>query len=67
MRFTEDLGRNRFASAVIHSLVPTQKIFDLAEVLSFRMLLRTKGRLWMGAHMRRGDCKYPQAERPCFY
>ncbi|KAI9450463.1 hypothetical protein BJY52DRAFT_176517 [Lactarius psammicola] len=55
MLFTEELGRSRFASTVLHSLVPPQKVFDLAEVLSSRMRLRTEGRMWMGAHMRRGD------------
>ncbi|KAH9051188.1 hypothetical protein EDB83DRAFT_2226273, partial [Lactarius deliciosus] len=55
MRFTEELGRNRYAGTVVHSLIPPQKIFDLAEVLSSRMRQRTEGRSWMGAHMRRGD------------
>ena len=59
MRFTEELSRKRYASKVVHSLIPPQKIFDLAEVLSSRMRLRTEGRMWMGAHMRRGDCKHP--------
>ena len=57
MRFTGELARNRYASTVVHSLIPPQKVFDLAEVLSSRMRSRTEGRLWMGAHMRRGDCK----------
>jgi hypothetical protein len=64
MRFTEELARNRFASTVLHSLIPPQKTIDLAEALSFRMLLRTEGRLWMGAHMRRGDCEYLHAKCP---
>ncbi|KAH8993710.1 hypothetical protein EDB92DRAFT_374969 [Lactarius akahatsu] len=55
MRFTEELWRNRYASTVVHSLIPPQKIVDLAEVLSSRMRQRTEGRSWMGAHMRRGD------------
>ncbi|KAH9028798.1 hypothetical protein EDB84DRAFT_1588862 [Lactarius hengduanensis] len=55
MRFTEELGRNRYAGTVMHSLIPPQKIFDFAEVLSSRMRQRTEGRSWMGAHMRRGD------------
>ncbi|KAH8991460.1 hypothetical protein EDB86DRAFT_1605981 [Lactarius hatsudake] len=55
MRFTEELGRNRYAGTVVHSLIPPQKIFDLAEVLSSRMRQRTEDRSWMGAHMRRGD------------
>ena len=59
MRFTEDLSRKRFASKVSHSLIPPQHVFDFAEILSSRMRSRTGGRMWMGAHMRRGDCKYP--------
>ncbi|KAH9058099.1 hypothetical protein EDB87DRAFT_1564371 [Lactarius vividus] len=55
MFFTEDLRRKRYASAVVHSLVPPQKVLDLAEVLSSHMRQRTEGRMWMGAHMRRGD------------
>ncbi|KAH8993725.1 hypothetical protein EDB92DRAFT_376405 [Lactarius akahatsu] len=55
MMFTEDLQRKRFASSVVHSLIPPQKVLDLAEVLSLRMRQRTGGRMWMGAHMRRGD------------
>ncbi|KAF8266933.1 hypothetical protein EI94DRAFT_1830358, partial [Lactarius quietus] len=52
MRFTEEPSRKRYASKVVHSLVPPQKFLDLAEVLSSRMLLRTEGRMWMGTHMR---------------
>lgn len=59
MLSTEDLARNNFASKVVHSLIPLQNVFDLAEALSSRMRLWTEGRMWMGAHMRRGDCKYP--------
>jgi hypothetical protein len=55
MLFTEELARKRYASRVVHSLIPPQKIFDLAEVLSSRMRLRNEGRMWMGTHMRRGD------------
>ncbi|KAH9058101.1 hypothetical protein EDB87DRAFT_1627498 [Lactarius vividus] len=55
MRFTEQLERHRYAGTVVHSLVQPQQVFDLAEVLSSRMRQRTGGRMWMGAHMRRGD------------
>ncbi len=65
MRFTTELARDRYASTVLHSLIPPDKVFDLAEVLSSRMRQRTEGRLWMGAHMRRGDCKY--IPYPCFF
>ncbi|KAF8266931.1 hypothetical protein EI94DRAFT_1583000 [Lactarius quietus] len=55
MLFTEELSRKRYASKVVHSLVPPQKFLDLAESLSSRMRLLTEGRMWMGTHMRRGD------------
>ncbi|KAH9173184.1 hypothetical protein EDB89DRAFT_2095346 [Lactarius sanguifluus] len=55
MHFTEELGRHRYMGTVVHSLIQQQKVFDLAEVLSSRMRQRTGGRMWMGAHMRRGD------------
>ncbi|KAH9178702.1 hypothetical protein EDB89DRAFT_2063636 [Lactarius sanguifluus] len=55
MRFTGALARNRYANTVVHSLIPPQKVFDLAEVLANRMRHLTEDRLWMGAHMRRGD------------
>ncbi|KAH9081639.1 hypothetical protein EDB83DRAFT_2539219 [Lactarius deliciosus] len=55
LRFTGALARNRYANTVVHSLIPPQKVFDLAEVLANRMRLLTEDRLWMGAHMRRGD------------
>ncbi|KAH9173215.1 hypothetical protein EDB89DRAFT_2068974 [Lactarius sanguifluus] len=55
MRFTGALERRRYAGTVAHALIPSQEVFDLAEVLSSRMRQRTGGRMWMGAHMRRGD------------
>jgi len=55
MRFTEDISRKRYVSTAVHSLIPPQKVLDLAEVLSSRMRLRTDGRLWRGAHIRRGN------------
>ena len=58
MRFTGHLARNRYASMVLYTLIPPQKVFDLAEVLASRMRVLTEGRMWMGAHMRRGDCKH---------
>ena len=64
MVFTENKARKRYASMVVHALIPPQKVFDLAEVLASRMLLRTEGRMWMAAHMRRKDCKYPRMRTP---
>jgi hypothetical protein len=58
MRFTEEPSRNRFASMVVHSFIFTPKILGLAETIATRMRQSNGGRLWMGAHMRRGDCKH---------
>jgi len=58
MRFTEESSQIRFATMVVHSFLFTPKILDLAETLAGRMRRINGGRLWMGAHMRRGDCKY---------
>jgi hypothetical protein len=63
MLFTEEPSRKIYASKVVHSLIPQQPVFDLAEVLSSRMLELTEGRMWMGAHIRRGDCKCPYFTR----
>jgi len=55
MRFSEEPSRTRFATMVVHSFIFTPKILGLAEIIAGRMRERNDGRLWMGAHMRRGD------------
>ncbi len=57
MRFTEDRARVKYMSMAIHSFVQPQPILALAEILAARMHQLNDGRLWMGAHMRRGDCE----------
>jgi hypothetical protein len=57
VRFTEDPARARFASMVVHLFVFPPKVLALAEILATRMREMNGGRLWMGAHMRRGDCE----------
>jgi hypothetical protein len=57
MRFTGVPARAKFASMVVHSFVFPPKVLDLADLLATRMREMNGGRLWMGAHMRRGDCK----------
>jgi hypothetical protein len=57
MRFTTESARARFASTVLYANVPPQPFLDLGKVLASRMRELTGGRLWMGAHMRRGDCE----------
>ena len=58
VRFTEEPARAKFASMVVHSFVFPPKVLDLAEDLANRMRKINDDRLWMGAHMRRGDCKF---------
>ena len=56
MRFTEDRARSKYASMIVHAFVQPQAILALGEILAVRMRQLNGGRLWMGAHIRRGDC-----------
>ncbi|KAI9512604.1 hypothetical protein F5148DRAFT_1162781 [Russula earlei] len=55
MRFTVESSRAKYASMVVHSLGSPPKVTALAKVLAARIRKINGGRLWMGAHMRRGD------------
>ncbi|TFY57376.1 hypothetical protein EVG20_g8576 [Dentipellis fragilis] len=55
LRFTTTATRADFARIVLFHLHAVDKVFALAEKLDNRMSRLTEGRLWMGAHMRRGD------------
>ena len=57
MRFTEDRARLKFASMAVHAFIQPQPILALAEIVAARMHQLNGGRLWMGTHMRRGDCE----------
>ena len=57
MRFTEDRARIEYASSVVHAIVQPQPILALGEILAERMRELNGGRLWMGTHIRRGDCE----------
>lgn len=57
MRFTDDRARFKFASTAVHAILQPQPILDLGEILAARMRQLNNGRLWMGAHIRRGDCE----------
>jgi hypothetical protein len=56
MLFTTDAAAEEYQRLVLHKLLPIDALQDLADMLAARMAIRTQGRLWMGAHMRRGDC-----------
>lgn len=57
MRFTTVAERNVFASTVLHDMRPIGPVRRLALKVHDRMEKIVEGRQWMGAHMRRGDCK----------
>ena len=57
MRFTEGRARLKYASMAVHAFIQPQPFLALAEILAARMRQLNGGRLWMGAHIRRGDCE----------
>jgi hypothetical protein len=57
LRFTAPEARTELQDRVLHYTVPVDGIYALAEQLAARMRSFVDGRLWMGAQMRRGDCK----------
>jgi hypothetical protein len=42
---------------VLHRMHPIPSIRALAERVNEKMYALNQGRMWMGGHMRRGDCK----------
>ena len=42
---------------ILHAFVQPQPILALGENFAARMRQLNGGRLWMGAHIRRGDCE----------
>jgi hypothetical protein len=57
MRFTEDRSRVKYAGMAVQAILQPQPILALGEILAERMRQLNGGRLWMGAHIRRGDCE----------
>ncbi|KAG8936607.1 hypothetical protein FRC02_000600 [Tulasnella sp. 418] len=55
LRFTTPTARDSFTRAVLYSMRPPANVRKLAQVLHDRMMQRVGGRMWMAAHMRRGD------------
>ncbi|KAF8126161.1 hypothetical protein EV363DRAFT_1174586 [Boletus edulis] len=53
--FTSAAGRTRFTQTVLYDMPLIDDILSLAERISNRMFAMNEGRLWMAAHMRRGD------------
>ncbi|KAF8555820.1 hypothetical protein OG21DRAFT_1410330 [Imleria badia] len=53
--FTSAASRTRFTQTVLYDMRLIDDILSLAERISDRMFALNGGRLWMAAHMRRGD------------
>jgi hypothetical protein len=56
LRFTSVPRRDLFSRLVLYHVHPIDKVYELAEKLASRVKELTGGRMWLGAHMRRGDC-----------
>lgn len=52
-------SRERYTQTVLYDFRLTDDVIELADQLSNRMIEKAGGRMWMGAHMRRGDCQSP--------
>ena len=57
LRFTTEQKRDDYTLLVLQDVVPPSNVYHLAKTLDKRMMDRTNGRVWMGAHMRLGDCE----------
>ncbi|KAG8949667.1 hypothetical protein FRC04_008413 [Tulasnella sp. 424] len=55
MFFSTPEARDAYAKIVLEAVRPIDKIRELGEKLGQRMKRRVGGRMWMAAHMRRGD------------
>jgi hypothetical protein len=57
LRFTTVANRDMFSRLVLYHVRATNKVYELAGKLAIRMEEKNGGRMWLGAHMRRGDCE----------
>ncbi|KZP26132.1 hypothetical protein FIBSPDRAFT_909313 [Athelia psychrophila] len=55
VRFTTTSGRDFFSRIVLHSVRAPPYVYALVEKLANRIQEKVGGRMWVGAHMRRGD------------
>ena len=58
LRFTEASVRDGFTNIVLNSVVHPPAFDVIADELAERMFQLNNGRIWMAAHMRRGDCEF---------
>ncbi|EIW85510.1 hypothetical protein CONPUDRAFT_162695 [Coniophora puteana RWD-64-598 SS2] len=55
LRFTTPERRDTFSEMVLYDTHAPQAVYDLAAKLANRMVEMNEGRMWIAAHMRRGD------------
>ncbi|KAF7984549.1 hypothetical protein HWV62_13743 [Athelia sp. TMB] len=55
LRFTTPENRDVFSQLVLYHIRPTHKVYELAAKIAARMKAMNGGRMWLSAHMRRGD------------
>ncbi|KAG8961209.1 hypothetical protein FRC03_005673 [Tulasnella sp. 419] len=55
MRFMTPSARDKMIDIVVHSIRSPDRVRKLAEKVYDRMMEKVGGRMWMAAHMRRGD------------
>ncbi|KIJ17149.1 hypothetical protein PAXINDRAFT_167928, partial [Paxillus involutus ATCC 200175] len=55
LRFASTTTRDDFARLVLFQIHPTDRVKELSASMDLRMQQLVGGRMWMGAHMRRGD------------
>jgi len=55
LRFSTDANRDLFSRLVLYHVRATHSVYELASKLATRMKEKTGGRMWLSAHMRRGD------------
>lgn len=55
IRYTTAAARDAFANVVMRAIRPPERYRVVAERVATRMEERAEGRMWMSAHLRRGD------------
>ena len=58
LRFASTSARDAFARLVLYQIRHTDSVMELSATMARRMQELVGGRMWMGAHMRRGDCEF---------
>ena len=57
MWFTSQATREDFVRLVLHDMTYRDEVNEFARILEARMRDKVHGRMFLSAHMRRGDCE----------